>query len=322
MVLTQDVLRINKAQTADDLAALIKKQIRGDLKKEGAVIGISGGIDSSVCAALAVKALGKEKVLGLIMPETDSNPDSESLADKLAAHLGIETILEPITKPLSGFKCYERRNDAIKRLFPKFDENTWKAKIVNAANLLESDSLNFFKLVVETPDGELFSERLPRDEYLQIVAASNFKQRTRTTMLYYHAERLNRAVIGTGNKNEHELGFFVKYGDGGADLKPISHLFKTQVFQLAEGLDIPDEIKGRVPTTDTYSAEQTQTEFFYGVDFPILDLVWYALENDIPLEEAAATLNLDLKQVERVARDIKQKKRSTEYLRKEPLPPT
>lgn len=316
----KNVLKIDAARVAEDLIATIRRQIRKDLKREGAVIGISGGIDSSVCAALCARALGPEKVLGVAMPEKDSSPDSKSLAEELADSLGITFVEENISGALEGFGCYRRRDDAIRRLFPDYGPG-YKNKITLGANVLEKDALNYFKLTVETPDGESVARRMPKSEYLQIVASSNFKQRTRMSMVYYHAERLNYAVIGTGNKDEHLLGFFVKYGDGGADLKPISHLFKVQVFQLADYLEIPKGIRQRTPTTDTYSAEVTQTDFFFGVDFEILDHAWYALENDIPAAEVANVLGLEEKQIERVMRDIQQKMRTTEYLRMIPMEP-
>jgi NAD+ synthase len=156
-------------------------------------------------------------------------------------------------------------------------------------------------------------------EYLQIVAASNMKQRIRMLTLYYHAERLNYAVIGTGNKNEHMQGFFVKYGDGGADTKPIAHLYKTQVFQLAEYLGVPEGIRSRTPTTDTYPDEQTQEEFFFGLKFKTMDSIWYAKENNIPIEETAKVTGYTTEQIQRVWDDLDQKERTTEYLR---MPPT
>jgi NAD+ synthase len=318
MKFNRSVLQFDAEQVASDLAAMIARQIRKDLKKEGAVVGISGGIDSSVVAALCVQGLGKERVLGVILPEKDSSPDSKSLAEELAESLQIEYLVENITPVLEGFGCYQRRDEAVRRLFSDFDERH-KVKIGLAANILEKDTLNYFKATVETPEGEIISRRLPPKEYLQIVAASNFKQRTRMAMLYYHAERLNRAVVGTGNKDEHELGFFVKYGDGGTDTKPIAHLFKLQVYQLAEVLPIPEEIRRRQPTTDTYSAEATQTEFFFGIDFDLLDLIWYGMEHDLPTETVAAALGLTTEQVERVYRDIRQKQRTTNYLRRPPL---
>lgn len=314
----KNILKIDTAKVTEELTELIRKQIRQELKREGAVVGISGGIDSTVVATLCTRALGPDKVLGVIMPETDSSPESRKLAENLARHLGIEFVVENITGALDGFKCYERRNEAIKQVFPDFKPE-YKTKITIGSKPLEGDTLSYFKLTMEKPDGEEKSKRLPLKQYLQVVAASNFKQRTRMSTLYYHAERLNRAVAGTGNKDEHELGFFVKYGDGGADLKPIAHLFKMQVFQLAEYLKVPEDIRRRIPTTDTYSAEVTQTDFFFGVNFDILDPVWYALEHDIPADKVAGELNLSVDQVERIFRDIQQKKRNTTYLRLPPL---
>ena len=107
------------------------------------------------------------------------------------------------------------------------------------------------------------------------------------SMLYYHAEALHYAVIGTPNKHEQEQGFFVKYGDGAGDVMPIGNLYKTQVYQLAEYLGVPKEIIDRTPTTDTYSAEQTQEEFFYQLPFTLMDRFWYGFENGYPAEEVA-----------------------------------
>jgi NAD+ synthase len=311
-------LNIDAEAMARDLADKVKTQLRSDLKKDGAIIGISGGIDSSVVASLCINALGSEKVLGIMMPEKESSGDSRTLAEKLARTIGIESHIEDITAPLEGLNCYQRRDEAIRRVFPEYD-SSYKTKITIASNILERDGLNYFKLTIESPDGESKSKRMPRREYLDIVAASNMKQRLRMTMLYYHAERRNWAVVGTANKNEHDLGFFVKHGDGGVDLQPIAHLYKMQIFQLARALDIPDEIIGRVPTTDTYSAEVTQTEFFFGVDFDLLDPIWYAMELGISAQDTAKALGLEREQVERICRDIKQKGRTTEYLRKRAL---
>jgi len=267
---------------------------------------------------LCAKTFGPEKVLGVMMPESDSNPDSLVLARKLASKYKVQYIVEDMTASLAGFGCYRRRDEAIKRVFPEFD-STYKAKITLPKNLLEKETLNVFQLTIISPEGEEKTSRLPLKEYLQIVAASNFKQRSRMSMLYYHAEAKNYAVIGTGNKNEHEQGFFVKYGDGGADVKPIAHLFKTQVFQLAKYLEVPEEIQKRTPTTDTYSAEQTQEEFFFRLPFEILDTIWYGWENKVSSDQIAASLKLKPEQVDNVIHDIQRKISTTEYLRMEPL---
>jgi len=311
-------LRIDAAKVVEDLCATIRLQIRKDCKKSGAVVGISGGIDSSVCAALCTKALGPGRVLGVMMPETDSASESESLARELAGTFGFETIKEELSAGLAGLGCYQRRDEAIRSVFPDFQEE-YTSKITIPSNILEKDIYNFFRLTVQKPGEEPITKRMPLEAYLQIVAASNLKQRLRMTTLYYHAERKNWAVIGTGNKDEHMQGFFVKYGDGGADLKPIAHLFKIQVYQIAEYLGVPRSIIGRTPTTDTYSAEVTQEEFFFGLDFYTMDMLWYAMENKVPAAEAAEVLGLPVDKVERGYANIERKIVATEYLRAAPL---
>ena len=311
-----DILIDPKAE-ADRIIENLRHIVGRDLHKYGGVIGISGGIDSSVCLALSQKAFSPERVLGVTMPETDSNPISAVLARQLARQYNVPYIVEDMTAAVAGFGTYRRRDEAMRNVFPEYD-STYRAKIVLPSALGEKDQLNVFRLTVISPEGEERTDRIPLKEYLQIVAASNFKQRSRMAMLYYHADRLNYAVVGTGNKNEHEQGFFVKYGDGGADVKPIAHLFKTQVFQLAEHLGIPDEIRKRTPTTDTYSAECTQEEFFFRVPFEIGDLVWLAMERNVPVAEVSRELGLSEGQISHIQNDIRRKIKATEYLRAEP----
>jgi len=318
MGFTKDSIKLDAAKAVEEISAKLKEDVVKKLKKRGAVVGISGGIDSSIVLALCAKTFGPDKVLGVMMPEFDSNPDSKELATELANKFGVETIVEDMTDAVRGFGCYRRRDEAIKSVFPEFNDS-YKAKIVLPTNILVKDTLNVFQLTLIDKDGNEKSERLPLKEYLQVVAASNFKQRSRMSMLYYHAEARNWAVIGTGNKNEHEMGFFVKYGDGGADVKPIAHLFKTQVFQIAEYLEVPVEIQKRTPTTDTYSAEQTQEEFFYRLPFDLLDTIWYGWEKGESEKEIADVLNLKVEQVENVIHDLKRKIAATEYLRMNPL---
>jgi len=317
-VFNKDSLKIDSKKVTEYLCQNILTQIRNKLKKGGAVVGISGGIDSSVVAALCARALGPKRVLGVMMPEKDSSPDSKLLALELADKFGFEAIEESIYGGLSGLGCYEKRDEAIKSVFPEYD-SSWKSKITIPTNILEKDSFNFFTLSIENEKGESKTKRLPLKAYLQIVASTNLKQRLRMTTLYYQAEKRNWAVAGTGNKDEHMQGFFVKYGDGGADLKPIAHLYKVQVFQLAEYLGVPQKIIERTPTTDTYSAEVTQEEFFFGLDFYHMDMLWYAMEHDVPPEEAAKVLDLTKEQVERGYVNIQRKIVATEYLRMAPL---
>ena len=319
MDFNKDSLKINAAKVTDEICDKIKTQIRRSLKKSGAVVGISGGIDSSVVAALCCRALGPDKVVGIMMPERDSASESKSLALKLADKFGFETELEEISDGLAGLGCYEKQEDAIRQVFPDYDVSKHKCKIVIPSNILEKSTINFFNLSVMDKDGNTFTRRMPLDAYLQVVAATNYKQRLRMTTLYYHAEKRNWAVAGTGNKDEHMQGFFVKYGDGGTDIKPIAHLFKIQVYQLAEYLGVPDEIIKRTPTTDTYSAEVTQAEFFFGLDFYRMDMLWYAMENNVPPDKASEILDLSVEQVERGYANIKRKIVATDYLRLPPL---
>lgn len=314
----KDSLRIDAEAVTGQLSQVIRRQIRGTLKKAGAVIGISGGVDSSVVAALCARALGPQKVLGVMMPEKESSGESKELALKLAEKFGFETVVDDITAGLEGVGCYRWRNEAIKQVFPEYDSSC-KCKITMPTNILEKDTFNFFTLTINDKTGESKSKRMPLSAYLQVVAASNLKQRLRMATLYYHAEKRNWAVVGTGNKDEHMQGFFVKYGDGGADLKPIAHLYKIQIYQLADYLGVPSEIIGRQPTTDTYSAEVTQEEFFFGLDFYNMDMLWYALEHKVPPEIAAEVLNLSIEQVKRGYANIERKVKATEYLRMPPL---
>ena len=318
MTFHKDVLKIDSVAVAEELAASLRRDVRQTLRRSGAVVGISGGLDSSVVLALSVRALGPKRVLGVMMPEKDSSDDSLVLARKLADQFGVESVVEDMTDALAGFGCYTRRDEAIRRVFSEYD-SSYQAKISLPGNVLDSEALNVFHLTIITPEGEEKSKRLNLRDYLQIVAASNFKQRSRMAMLYYHAELRNYAVAGTPNKNEHDQGFFVKWGDGGYDVAPIRHLYKTQVFQLAEYLEVPAEIRTATPTTDTYSAPSSQEEFFFRLPFEVMDLLWYALEHDVPTSEVASVMSLTPDQVQRAFADLARKQRTTQYLRTPPI---
>jgi NAD+ synthase len=317
---SKDALKIDAAAEVDRIVEWMRREVHQGMRRQGGVVGISGGIDSSVVLALSVRAFDSDHVIGVMLPEIDSDTESEVFARELAAHCGVEPILEIITPVLEGFGCYPKRDEAIRRVFPEYDPAVgYTAKIVLPQNLLDEDTLNFFSLTIISQDGVEKTKRLSLRDYYQIVAASNFKQRARMAMLYYYAEANNYAVIGTGNKNEHEQGFFVKYGDGGADIKPIAHLYKTQVYQLAKFLGVPEKIQQRIPTTDTYSAHSSQEEFFFRLPFEIMDLLWFAQENNCPLSEVAELMGLTEVQVQRAFNDFSRKKRTTEYLRQPPL---
>lgn len=320
MINIRSYLQIDPAVETERIVTELRRIMGAELHRRGAVVGISGGVDSSVVLALCVKAFGPNRVLALMMPERDSNPASEELARCVARRYGVRVIREEITAALDGLGCYQRRDEAIRRVFPDYDPVAgYLVKITLPSNLLDTGTLNVFLLTIVAPSGEERKTRIPLEEYLQIVAASNFKQRTRMAILYYHAEKNHYAVVGTGNKDEHELGFFVKFGDGGADVKPIVHLFKTQVYELARYLDVPARVYSRPPTSDTYTAEQTQEEFFFRLPFSLLDPLWCAHEKGCPSTEIAEGLQLTEQQVTTVIDDLERKQRTSRYLRLPPL---
>jgi NAD+ synthase len=318
--LARESLKLDAAAETERIVAGLRRSVGRRMHRLGGVVGISGGVDSAVVFALAVRAFGPDRVAAIIMPEKDSNPASERLARQLANQFGVTPILENITPILEGFGCYERRDQAVRRVFPEYDAaRGYRMKITLPPNLLDEGGLNVFSLTVVTPEGKALSKPLPSRDFLQIVAASNFKQRTRMAMLYFHAELRNYAVVGTANKNEHDQGFLVKYGDGGVDVKAIGHLYKTQVYQLAEHLGVPMEIRERPPTSDTYSAPCDQEEFFFRLPFEMMDVLWFSQEQQLPVAEVAEATGLMEAQVQRAFADFTRKRRTTEYLRMPPL---
>ncbi len=306
-----DVLKFDMDAEVARIGARLREILRKDLNRRGLVVAMSGGIDSSVCSALAVKALGNKKVLGLLLPEVDSSGDSKSRGQLLAEHLGIEYLVEDIGPTLAAIGCYRWRDEAIRSVFPEYTDG-WKNKIVISGGT--EGQVNHFQLVVQTPDGEMRQQRLPLKEYLQIVAATNFKQRIRKTLEYFHADRLNYAVVGTPNRVEYDQGFFVKNGDGSADVKPIAHLYKTQVYALARHMGLPEEICSAIPTTDTYSLQQGQDEFYFALPYDRMDVALWAHNHNYSPEDLAEALGIDSEHAAFIYRDIENKRKATHYM--------
>jgi len=314
----KDILRINCEKEVERICEFIQQQMLS-MRRDGAVIGLSGGIDSALCAELCVRALGKEKVFGLILPEKESNPISKEYALKQAREMGIKTETIDISPTLEGFGTYEKRDRVIKGIFPEYNTH-YRFKITLPPDLLSRDAFNFFTLTIDDGRGSVKSARLKKDTLNAIIAATDTKQRTRMMHLYYFAEKMNYFVCGTTNRSETIQGFFVKYGDGGVDIEPIAHLYKTQVYQLSEYTGVIEEIIQRTPSPDTYSFEVSDEEFFFRIPYDKLDLLLYSWEKKVPIAEVCEVMNLTEDQVKRAFRDFSAKSNATRHLRR--LPPT
>jgi NAD+ synthase len=308
-------LAIDAAAETDRISAELNAYLKRT-RRRGIVVALSGGIDSSAVAAVAVEAVGPERVFGLHMPERESATDTLTFSRMVSDSLGIESVAEDISPVLEAAGCYSRRDEAIRLVCPEYGPG-YTSKIV-LPSVIDSDTFRLYSVVVRSPDGRETSYRLTPESYLGIVAATNFKQRARKMLEYYHADRLNYAVAGTPNRLEYDQGFFVKLGDGAADVKPIAHLYKSQVYALAEHLGIPEEVRSRPSTTDTYSMPQSQEEFYFSLPHQQMDLCLFGKNNDVPVAMIAGATGLTVDQVTRVFRDVDQKRSTTRYLH---LPP-
>lgn len=315
---SRSVMDIDLQATAERLSVGLRDAVVKKLRRRGLVVAVSGGIDSACVAALAVRGLGPQRVHALLLPERDSSPESRELGEKLCDALGVSFTVEDIAPILEAAGCYRHRADAVRSVFPGFQAGM-RWKMVLESDRFATGRLSFFSVVVETSPGETRSFRLTPDAYLEILAATNFKQRTRKMLEYFHADRLNYAVSGTPNRLEYDQGFFVKLGDGAADVKPIAGLYKTQVYALARHLGVIDEILSRAPTTDTYSLSQSQEEFFFSIDHRDLDLLLWAKDHGVSPETAAPVVGMPAERVRHVFEDIDRKRRVAEYLHAAPI---
>lgn len=313
-ILNDIILGFDKEATIEKIGASLRNFVR-KARKRGVVVALSGGIDSSVTSALCVRAFGKSRVFGLLLPEHDSSSESLRLGRMVAEFHGIEYKVQEIGPTLEAIGCYRERDEAIRKVLPGY-QSGWKHKLTISGG--QQGLVNHFKIVVETGDGSIVQETLGLREYLQIVAATNYKQRIRKTVEYFHADRLNYAVTGTPNRLEYDQGFFVKNGDGAADIKPIAHLYKSQVYALARHMGLPEELCNTIPTTDTYSLSQGQDEFYFALPYRQMDVAIWSMVNGKSAAELAGYLQIDEAAAEMIYQDIRNKRSTTAPLHWKP----
>jgi NAD+ synthase len=320
MQFSLDVLKIDPVKETERVASFVTKEVKEVYRRSGIVLGLSGGIDSAVMAALAVEALGRERVIGLVLPEKESNPVSSSFAVKHAEKLGIECRVIDITQTVDSIGGYARRDDYIKTLIPEYEPG-FKYNISLPPDLLERDAYNFYMLQVQMPDGLMAKKRLSLEAFRVITAFANTKIRSRMIHQYYEADRRGCIVAGTTNRTEMILGDFCKYGDGGNDIEALAELYKNQIYQLGSHLGVIPEIMERIPSPDTFSLPVSDQEFFFRIPFEKLDHLLYAWEHSVPVEETARVLGVSEEAVKRAFRDFIAKNKATAHLREIPHSP-
>lgn len=312
-----DVLNINPDKEANKVADFMANQVYKVYRRSGIVVGLSGGVDSAVMAAIAVRAVGKEKVVGLILPEKESNLVSRQYSNEHAETLGIEYREIDITPTVDSVGYYRWRDEFIKKLIPDYSTGC-KYNITLPTDLLERDAYNVYVLQVQLPDGTVKKRRLNLEAFRTITAFASIKIRSRMIHLYWEAERRDLIVAGTTNRTELILGDFCKYGDGGTDTEALAHLYKDQIYQLADYLGVPTEIIDRTPSPDTFSLPVSDQEFYFRIPFDKLDLLLFAWEHNVSPAETAKVLELSEEAVNRAFRDFTAKNRATAHLREMP----
>ena len=310
----RNILEIkNIGDIVQSLQNFIHEQVYDNFRKRGIVIGISGGIDSAVAAKLCCDAIGKENVLGIILPEKESNPQSQEFATKYCEKLGIKYEIEDVTSILDSSKIYQTREKIVEKYFPDYNQS-YEYRLVFSENF-DNDGLSIPYLEVNDESKQIHKIKLSLNDYFTITAATNIKHRIRMTRLYFYAEKNNFLVTGTTNKAEFQLGYFVKYGDGGVDIEPLANLYKTQVYQLGKYLDVPNEIIERKASPDTWSFDVSDEEFFYSLPYETVDLVLFAKEKSVPLNDIYSVLDLKEERVKRILNSLERKWKASKTLR-------
>jgi NAD+ synthase len=250
-------LAFDVSNETSKIASFIQRVV-AEASAKGAVVGLSGGIDSSVTGALCVKALGRKNVIGLLMP-SDHTP-KEDIQDALAL------------------------------------AETWR---------IRSEQIRISKAVRALKEtAKIAGTR---------IARANVEARVRMVILYYYANSLGYLVAGTDDKSENTIGFYTKFGDGGVDFLPISHLYKTQVRELGAHLGLPRRLVQKPASPQLWPGHKATDEI--PADYDRLDMaLHYLFDLKRTPREAAAKAGITLSAVEK----IMQMHRRSEHKRKMP----
>ncbi len=314
MLISDRRLNFDADSCVREIASFLSTQLRDSSRNGGFVVGLSGGVDSATTAALACRAVGAGRVFGLLLPERHSSPESIEYAEETAETLGISTEQIELTPVLESLGVYEGLRAALCEVDPDY-RSSWPYRIVLPSDLRESRAWNVYHLELFPPDGEPRRHRLPAQILRRLQALTNVKLRLRMTLLYREAESRGYLVAGTTNRCELDQGFFVQYGDGGVDLEPIAHLYKSQVRQLALHFGLSERIALRPATPDTWGADVTDDEFFFRLPYELVDSLLVREDLGLDDQTIATELDLDVDQIVRLRAELARRRKVSAAMR-------
>lgn len=243
----------------------LRDQVHG-LRKQGALVQLSGGIDSTVVVHLCARALGSEAVTALYLPDMATGPQTKAFVDAAVVSAGVRLVERSIAAAIEAQQPADEITDMLRRYVPDYDPKRDAYAVCASPKVARRLGALVYEVAIGPRHG--VPERMVRlsvEDLRALIAYQNRKQRTRMLFAYAEAEAGNLAVVGASNGDELGTGFVVKYGDDAVDLLGIGDLTKPEVYDLARQLGVPQEIIARPPTTDTYALQQSQEYYYYAL---------------------------------------------------------